>query len=290
MSLVATGPLIQVCGRPDRAGRSRRGRRGTTWSARRRTVQVGDQGERPPALAGAVVEHERAGARRCRPRPRDDPSSRSSSVGSRPASTTARPRSRAGRPGHAVARRRAAAEITRRTSGGAADAPRRGSRRPARRTASTGPPVGHGRRGNPRGTIGRAAGACRSAPERTRPRISSRGAHRVRRRGPRHQARNDSARRRREVAGCRTSGPGPGSRAVAPAAGHARDRPPRDRPRATSRPLRLEARPVESVHAASIAMASAFGTLRRLDRCASTTCARRWTSTAGMSIFTGHTS
>ena len=62
MSLVADGPLIQVCGRRGSSRATASGTSATTWSlADDADVPVGQEGERPAALAGAVVEHDRAG-------------------------------------------------------------------------------------------------------------------------------------------------------------------------------------------------------------------------------------
>ena len=62
MSLVAVGPLIQVCGRAGSSGGDRVGHVGHHLvGADHADVQVGHQGERPAALAGAVVEHDGAG-------------------------------------------------------------------------------------------------------------------------------------------------------------------------------------------------------------------------------------
>ena len=62
MSLVADGPLIQVCGRVRvEQGDGVRDVGDDLVGADDADVPVGHQGERAPALAGAVVEHDRAG-------------------------------------------------------------------------------------------------------------------------------------------------------------------------------------------------------------------------------------
>ena len=60
MSLVADGPLIQVSGRRGSSAASASGTSPTIWSARDDAhVVVGEQRQRPPALARARVEHDR---------------------------------------------------------------------------------------------------------------------------------------------------------------------------------------------------------------------------------------
>ena len=66
MSEVAEGPDTKVSGRPSRtAGSSRvhglRHEADDLALAHDADVKVGNEGERPPALAGAAVEHEAAG-------------------------------------------------------------------------------------------------------------------------------------------------------------------------------------------------------------------------------------
>ena len=66
MSEVAEGPETKVSGRPSRTAGSSlataSGTRPTIWSlAHDADVQVGNEGERPAALAGPAVEHEAAG-------------------------------------------------------------------------------------------------------------------------------------------------------------------------------------------------------------------------------------
>ena len=64
MSLVADGPLIQVCGRAGSSRDTASGTPPTTWSARTtQHVQVGHERQRAAALAGAVVEDHGAGLR-----------------------------------------------------------------------------------------------------------------------------------------------------------------------------------------------------------------------------------
>ena len=64
MSLVALGPLTQVCGRP---GSSRANASGTPvhdlFLTHQAHMQVGDEAERAPSLTGPVREYDHAGDR-----------------------------------------------------------------------------------------------------------------------------------------------------------------------------------------------------------------------------------
>ena len=73
MSLVAEGPLIQVSGRDGSSSVERVGHVGDDLvGVDDADVEVGHQGDRATALAGAVVEHDRAGLGDAEPGAGDD--------------------------------------------------------------------------------------------------------------------------------------------------------------------------------------------------------------------------
>ena len=298
MSLVADGPLIQVSGRAGSSTRDGVGDVGDDLvGADDADVQVGHQAERAPALVGPRGRARWCRSRRCPTRARGDDGvdARRARAADRPSSTTA--------PGDVEAE-----------AGGYDDALAAGERarprvrRPGRRRSSghhgavVRDPLDEQRRpGRPRSAVPGGAGGTAYARldagrgrRRTLARISSRALiDRASSVGALPPGPERLGGRGRQVAGLGPRGaPGPGAgrrpataraASYAEAAEHAAGEPGGRSARPSRRASRRTSRPRPSSRPPP-----ALGD--RSPRWASTTWARRSTSTAGMSMRTGHTS
>ena len=226
MSLVAEGPLIQVCGRCGSRRARASGTSGTTWSlVHDADVQVGQQGDDAAALAGAVVEHDGAGLGDADGGTGDDRVDGVELGVGQPVVDDRRPgrRARARAARRRMPRRRGRRRRSRRGRLRRSGSRWRGSRRPARRTGRASrpgrPSASAARRPPARrmpcvATVGRAARRPGHGPAPGR-----RGPRRARRRGrsslplvaadPAPPGAERLGRRQRQVAGLGPARPGP---------------------------------------------------------------------------------